>query len=235
MPSTAIRVPRRPSLGGYSISLQAIVEAAAELGLSQPIAIKWSQGRRTLGAHRFHVGQGHSITVTTYHAHEARISETIWHELCHARQTEKAIAEVGGNERAGRIMFMRAYKAQSRAVGYRNNIFEVEARAMGAAYCDTKPLTKGARQALAPVAPQPPVSTPEPVQGSMVAVGTGHAVAVERKSRVTGHVVRVIDARVAEGYTEAGGRWVVVDTTTGQHQRFAGKRAAKAAMSTFGA
>lgn len=227
--TTALKVPRKPSLGGHRISAAAVTEALEHLGINAPVQIKWSQGRRRLGAHRFRPGVGHVITVTTYHRYASGVSETIWHELTHAHQLERAVDPKS---------FITSYREESRRVGYRNNRFEVEAREVGARMSVLKPLVAGQMQATSvpvPVTPRPvvqpvprPASAPAMVPGP---IGTGHVVAVQRKNR-KGHVVQVIDGKLHSGYGTQGGRWVVINTTNGSTQRFAGKRDAKAAIAS---
>lgn len=216
-PTTTIRVPSKPSVAGHRISAKAVVEAAAILGLSDPIEIKWSSGRRRLGAHRYRDGR-HVVTVTRLYREAASISETIWHELTHAQQTEKA----------GRAKFISEYRLENRRVGYQNNRFEVEARAVGANMKEQLPLTVGA--APVRVAPVPPVSGGSASGGSVV--GTGQRIAVQRKNR-RGHIVQVIDGSLDAQWGTQGGRWITLNVSTGEHIRCSGKRDAKAAIAAM--
>lgn len=216
--TAALKVPRKPSLGGHRISAAAVADAAAYLGLNAPITIKWSQGRRRLGAHRFRPGVGHVITVTTYHRYAHGVSETIWHELTHARQVEQV------NDPKD---FYTAYRMESARVGYTLNRFEVEAREVGARMAVCRPLVASQVRAVPLPDPKPAAPTPQPVAG---AVGTGQRIAVQRTNR-NGHTVQVIDATLDPRY-HGGLRWVVINLSTGRVQRFAGKRDAKAAIAS---
>lgn len=235
--TAAITVPRKPGLGGWSISKAAVADACRELGVTEPVKIKWSQGRRRLGCHRYTAAAGHSITVTTYHATALGISETIWHELTHAMQLEKVKREqAAAGVTVDHRVFHAMYRRENASVGYRRNAFEVQARKIGSLMAGTRPLVVGALRAA--VAPQP-VAAPKPRPTTPVSgheaytghysVGTGHAVATERVSRVTGHRMQVIDGSKCDLGT-VGGRWVLRDADTGKTQRFAGKRPAKYAM-----
>lgn len=225
-------VPSKPSTDGLRIDAAAVTDAAAELGLTFPIRISWSNGRRKLGCYRFKTGT-HSITVTRFYRREsaARLSETLWHELTHARQLEETV-KAGQPYQA----FHAEYRAETTRKGYRQNRFEVEARRVGAAMAERMPLVVGQAVHQAFVPKPQPVSTPKPKVARGYAagpVGTGCPVAVQRINRRTGHMVQVIDTHVHPDYSTGGFRWVVRDTVTGNEQRFAGKREAKGQMATF--
>lgn len=118
--------------GGWRVSVPAIREALDFLEITQPIEIKLTAGLQRHGAHRVRNGV-HLITVSTYLA-GASASETIWHELTHAAQSEYL----------GEDAFAASYNQQSRYVGYTANRYEVEAREVAAAMTDELPLTKAA-------------------------------------------------------------------------------------------
>lgn len=225
---TSVRVPRKPSLGGYRVSAAAVQNAVHEFGLSWPVVIKFSQGRRRLGAHRVKVAGGtfvHSITVTTYFREASDMSGTIWHELTHARQAEQL----------GLPQFRASYKREQATVGYRNNRFEVEARKEQEARKHSQPLVAGQQRTERPqVRPTPvPTRKPRPTveRGKGGEVGTGQRIAVERKNR-KGYTVRVIDGSLDPQWGTQGGRWITVNVDTGNWARFSGKRDAKAAVAT---
>lgn len=220
-----IRTPNTASADGLRINSAAIANAAAELGLSLPIIIKWSNGRRKLGCHRYRNGQ-HHITVTRFYRKEnaQRLSETLWHELTHAQQVEGFI-----NDGKPYSDFYAEYRAETARHGkgfraYQANRFEVEARENGAAYSATHPLVHG--QAAAAAATAEPEAPAAPKPAATNGVGTGHVIAVQRKRQSDGHIIQVIDGKLATALGTAGGRWIVKDTVTGRTVRYAGKREA---------
>lgn len=207
--TTAVAVPSTASRNGIQLDHAALKATAIRMGIKQPVQVKWSQGRRRIGAHRLK-GAVHSITVSSLLADAQSVSQVLHHELMHAQQVE----------REGRENFYPRYKLANQAYGYRRNPYEVEARA-NEAQAARYPLTKGARSVVdTPVAPEP------------AGVGTGQRIAVSRKNR-NGHRVHVIDGSLDSSYGTTGGRWVVVNVTTGAAKRYSGKREAKAALTSI--
>jgi len=109
---------------GIRWSVSGIEEALRLLEIAQPVEIKFSQGTRRIGCHRYFPGR-HSITISRFLTAEAA-SRVLWHELTHAAQVERAIRLHG---QSGLSKFGQAYKLETRMRGYRGNRFEVEARA----------------------------------------------------------------------------------------------------------
>ncbi len=215
---TALTVPSTASRNGFRIDRAKLQATINRMGLTQPVVVKWSQGRRRIGAHRLK-GNAHSITVSSLLATGQDISQVLHHELKHAEQVE----------RLGRENFYPQYRMQNAQRGYRLNKFEVEAReneAQAAQY----PLTVGAT-AIQPVRPEPVQPKPQQPREAGQPVGTGHRVAVKRTNR-NGHVVAVIDGKL-DSMGTTGGRWIVVNLTTGAAKRYSGKREAKAALTSI--
>lgn len=97
----------------------AVKEAIELLGIVDPVEVKLANGTRRHGSHRWNgAGTTHIITVSTYLT-PAEAGRTLWHELTHAAQREYL----------GLAAFMAAYRSESAVKGYRNNRFEIEARA----------------------------------------------------------------------------------------------------------
>lgn len=132
-----------PSVGGWTLDQDAVNAAAASLGLKLPVTIKANarQGS-TLGNHRLKPQAGlragpaqrasgyHAIMVKSYLTPE-QASSTLWHELTHSLQAERA----GGTPELWRVE-QRKHHGQ-----YRHSALEIEARAMSVAMADC-PLTK---------------------------------------------------------------------------------------------
>ena len=100
-----------PIDGGWQLDQVALAQAIAQFGLQLPVTIKRTghQGGRW-GAHVFRPRSGrvynhsaydtacggmtHAITIKTWLTAE-QASQTIWHELCHAAQAERACQQAG--------------------------------------------------------------------------------------------------------------------------------------------
>lgn len=109
-------------VAGARFNSRAIREAIEFLELACPVEIKWSNGTRRAGAHRFRNGH-HLITVST-HVRPTSLSRVLWHELTHARQ-EETIEH-----------FDAAYRSENKRRGYQRNRYEVEARQYAEAFAD---------------------------------------------------------------------------------------------------
>jgi hypothetical protein len=133
-----IVIPEGESFSGILLDLEALEEAVEYLGIRKTVRFKWSSGgkasnrsRRTFGCHRTEKlsesdDYFHSITISHYGG-LYETNETLWHELCHAKQCEnfdspskftKSYNGYGGTSSYGRT--------------YRNNPYEVEAHDLGA-------------------------------------------------------------------------------------------------------
>lgn len=111
----------------WQIIPEALEAACRELKLRHPVVVKPSNGTRTTGSHGFRLHEWpdgtlretHVISLSKRYSPE-RANQTLWHELCHAIQSE----------RLGRAKFNKAYFEQNRRFGYKRNSFEVEANAL---------------------------------------------------------------------------------------------------------
>ena len=70
----------------------AVLKAVKHFKLQHDVTIKWANGIRRRGCYRFRQGEGHVITLSTYYGPE-QLSKTLWHELTHAVQYERAFAK----------------------------------------------------------------------------------------------------------------------------------------------
>lgn len=128
-----LQLPASTAKGGWTVNPAAVREAIAFFGLTRPVRIKLAGGTRRHGSRRWNEATGHSITLSTY-LPAGRVSETLWHELCHAAQSEYL----------GDAAFSASYDQYSKRVGYRLNPYEVEARETGAAMAPEFPLVRDA-------------------------------------------------------------------------------------------
>lgn len=77
------------SKGGFLVDKVALRKATEELGLRHEVRVRTnSRVGTTLGRHRFY-GHYHDIMLKGYLTPE-QASATLWHELAHARQAERA-------------------------------------------------------------------------------------------------------------------------------------------------
>lgn len=108
--------------GGFRIDAAALAAAVAEIGLTLPVRLAYN-GRvgNTNGNYRFR-GTHHAIMLKSYHTPQ-QATETLWHELCHAMQAE----------RAGDLKAWSGVYAQQRRYPYSRRPIEVEARQFAAA------------------------------------------------------------------------------------------------------
>jgi hypothetical protein len=133
-----IVIPDYESKSGILLDLEALEEAVEGLGLKKTVRFKWSSGgkatnvsRQTFGTHDTkRIGDSgdyyHSITVSHY-SNLYDTNETLWHELCHAQQTERFETP------AEFIKSYRSYGGYSGSYGkkYKRNPYEVEAFGLG--------------------------------------------------------------------------------------------------------
>lgn len=118
-------------LAGARLDPIAIREALDLMEVKHDVQIKWSGGYSRRGAHRFYDGKNlHVITVST-HLMADQASNTLWHEITHAAQTERY--------ENGKV-FHAHYVKENRTRGYKRNRFEVEASENGDAFGTDHPL-----------------------------------------------------------------------------------------------
>lgn len=83
------------SSGGFTVDRRALKDACDLLGITKPVRIRFSSKvGSTNGNYRF-MGTYHDIMLKSYHS-PAQASSTLWHELTHAMQAERA----GGTQEA---------------------------------------------------------------------------------------------------------------------------------------
>lgn len=115
--------------GGWRVDRAALRDACDLLGLKLPVSIRFnSRVGRTNGNYRF-TGTSHDIMLKSYRTAE-QASATLWHELTHALQAE----------RAGSTTAWQGVLADSRGK-YQRCPLEIEARAMSRTMSDV-PLCK---------------------------------------------------------------------------------------------
>ncbi len=125
MPTTTLPNTAR-NKAGATLLPGAILSAVELLELKNDVHIKWANGINRRGAWRFRDGV-HVITLSTYYDSRA-ITETLWHELTHAVQAERFSTPKE---------FTTAYMQDRARRGYHNCTFEVEAREIAEAFCDS--------------------------------------------------------------------------------------------------
>lgn len=118
--------------GGFRVDQAALKDAIALLGLKLPVTLRYnSRVGNTNGNYRF-TGHSHNIMLKSYHT-AAQASDTLWHELCHAMQAE----------RAGTMVEWNVVQRQQARYSYRSRPIEREAREMSATMANC-PLTVAA-------------------------------------------------------------------------------------------
>lgn len=106
--------------GGYRIDRAALRDAIDLLGIKLPVKIRFnSRVGNTAGNYRFRNG-GHDIMLKSYHTAE-QASSTLWHELTHAMQAERA---------GGTTETWASFHREQARYSYRNRPVEIEARQM---------------------------------------------------------------------------------------------------------
>lgn len=121
------------------IDEQAVRAAVRDLRISHKVVIGWGlprdlrrkYGDSCAGAHTY-AGGCHIVALNPNRS-AASVSETIWHELTHARQQD-ALADPAAYEQR--------YKLADERHGYQNNPYEREADAVGRALASRRPLTR---------------------------------------------------------------------------------------------
>ncbi len=116
--------------GGFKLDHAAVRDACDLLGLKLPVSIRFN-GRvgNTNGNYSFD-GRKHRIMLKSYRTPE-QASSTLWHELCHAMQAE----------RAGTMADWAVVRREEARYPYRSRPIEREAREMSATMADV-PLTR---------------------------------------------------------------------------------------------
>jgi hypothetical protein len=118
------------SVGGFVIDHAAVRDACELLGISKPVKIRFnSRLGSTNGNYRFREGY-HDIMLKSYRTAE-QATETLWHELCHAMQAERAGDEIAWD----------AVLREQHRTPYSRRLIEVEARQMATDMADI-PLAK---------------------------------------------------------------------------------------------
>lgn len=111
--------------GGFVINKAALADAIELLGLKLPVKVRThARVGDTNGNYRLRDGW-HDIMLKSYHTPE-QASSTLWHELTHAMQAERA----GGKDE------WRSVRNEQRRYSYRIRPIEVEAREMSEAMAD---------------------------------------------------------------------------------------------------
>jgi hypothetical protein len=110
-----------------------IGEAKALLGLEWPGDIRLcNRASQTFGTHTIAPGvtgtPRHKIMVKAWRTAE-QMGRTLWHELAHAAQAERAARERGAVSFTDAAIARNQYRERSRGVGYRDKAHEVDARA----------------------------------------------------------------------------------------------------------
>lgn len=119
---------------GWELSRVAIASALVTLEIELPVIVRWfyphnPKDRHLRGSHNCLLSMGeptHIIKLNTFLMRD-QISETLWHELAHAQQTEQAAREVDMSP----LDFTEQIYMKSKGglgVEYLNNHFEVAAR-----------------------------------------------------------------------------------------------------------
>lgn len=118
--------------GGYRLDPRALRDAIALLGLRIPVKIRYTSRVGATNGNYCFKGTHHDIMLKSYHT-AAQATETLWHELTHAMQAERA----GGTTET----WADVRREQAR-YAYRRRPIEVEARAMSAKMSPTHPLAR---------------------------------------------------------------------------------------------
>ncbi len=135
----------RPQNAPWTLDERAIQEAREFLGITRPVTLKViNHASRTMGEHRVTVGPNgvrQTIAIKGWLSPEDA-SRTLWHELTHAAQTERALARLpeGLSGRETIAHLKRQPERGYRSVRYERKPIEVEAREHEAMH-DVLPLT----------------------------------------------------------------------------------------------
>lgn len=127
-----IRARQTQAEGGYRIDQKALKDAIAILGLKLPVRVRQhARVGNTNGNYRHGVTH-HNIMIKSYLTPE-QASKTLWHELTHAQQAERAGDYAGWTLES---------QQQRRSYAYWNRPIEVEARANADKYAPLYPICK---------------------------------------------------------------------------------------------
>lgn len=119
-------IPDKPNKSGVILDFDSIVRAIERLGVKFPVYLKWSSGVYRHGCHRWNEDiETHTITLSHYR-NGIQTSETLWHELVHAAQSERCENPAD--------FYAYHYKPEGlTGQVYRRNKYEVEAKAIAKA------------------------------------------------------------------------------------------------------
>lgn len=114
------RAAAKRAAGGFTIDRKALAVAIELLELKMPVKIRYNaRVGNTMGNYRFRNGV-HDIMLKSYLAPE-QASSTLWHELTHAMQAERA---------GGTIDTWNSFAGEQRRYTYAHRPIEIEARQM---------------------------------------------------------------------------------------------------------
>lgn len=136
-----VNQPAIPTGPRWKLAHRAVREAQEFLGLTLPVTIKATghKGGR-YGCHSLRIGSNgrpyHHITVKNW-LDPAEAGRTLWHELTHAMQAERAALAAGASAPSDWLAAWRT--APERMGAYRSRPIEVEARSFEA-FNDEQPL-----------------------------------------------------------------------------------------------
>lgn len=123
---------KQRGIGGAEFSIGGIGDALTLLDIEKPVVVKWTAGMNRRGSYRYTKDGRHSVAISTY-LNPEQASETLWHELVHAHQQERY---------ENHVEFALATTHEVIKKGYRQSVFEVEAREVAKAYSEEFRLTK---------------------------------------------------------------------------------------------
>lgn len=143
-----LRVPRRPSVAGWTVDRDALEDALHELDIRHPLRVVLTTGWRKIG--NANVDRwGHRIRLSGRHPLE-RANRTLWHELAHAAQRERELRKLCLDymDEGGRIFLMQISGRTMMGADDWDEATERDYRAGGATH-ETHPLELEARQVAA--------------------------------------------------------------------------------------
>lgn len=117
------RAAEQKASGGFTVDRVALAAAIKQLGITMPVKLRFNaRVGGTQGNYRFRNGT-HDIMLKSYHTPE-QASSTLWHELTHAMQAERA----GGTQET-----WNSFAREQRRYTYNRRPIEIEARQMSEA------------------------------------------------------------------------------------------------------
>lgn len=120
-----IDLPPKPARAGWTVNRTELVKALDYLEIRYPVRIRYIKGKYRYGSHYARTDPDHH-RITLHQDHAIDVANlTLWHELVHARQSERFVIRTG---KPHDRFYWDEYKEVDGQWGetYKGNLYEIE-------------------------------------------------------------------------------------------------------------